>query len=199
MRRSAKNNWEGTENEEGDVFVALRPLWIIADQLSKLAQEVHQARIVAPPSPDSEVSPWIAGGQRLCFRSQIRFCIDVGGVKRHVAQPRPDRVEINARTKQVSSRCVANRMRTNSLGPKRWNLLRRSISMTGHERMNPKARHGFAISVEKQRTTGIATPDKGLEFRYCLLPERAKANLLTFTLDLHSETRTNSMRAIDGL
>src|SRR5215471_17128666 len=105
------------------------------------------------------------------------FRVDIRGIEREVTQPGSDRVEIEAGTKQVSSRRVANRMRTSSLGFKRRDAFRRSIPMTGHERMNPKARHGLAVSVEKQRTGDIATPDEGFEFRHCLFPERAKANL----------------------
>lgn len=63
--------------------------------------------------------------------------------------------------------------------------------MTGHERMNSKARRGFAIAVEKQRASGVSSPDKRFEFRHCLFPERAKANLPALSMDLH---RTGSRR-----
>lgn len=106
-------------------------------------------------------------------------------------QPGSDRVEINAGAKQVGRGRVANRMWADSLGLKRRGPFRRSVRMTGHERINPKARHGLAVSVEEQRTGGIATPDERLEFRHCLFRERAKANFPTLTLVLH---RTSSGR-----
>ena len=49
----------------------------------------------------------IAGSECLSFHCQVRFRINIGCVKRNVAQPCPDCIEINASTKQVGGGCMA--------------------------------------------------------------------------------------------
>ena len=90
---------------------------LLVSSPSEFPQELHQIRIVSPLFLDSAMpSSWIAGGQRLCFYSQVCFRVDIGCVKRNMAQPRPDCVEINAGAKQVGCGRVPNRVWADALG-----------------------------------------------------------------------------------
>jgi hypothetical protein len=78
---------------------------------SEPAKEFHYGGVISPPFFDSAIAAsWIARGEGLSFHGQVCLRIDIGSVKRNVAQPCPDCVEINASAKQVSCGCMANRM-----------------------------------------------------------------------------------------
>jgi hypothetical protein len=76
-------------------------------QTLQAAQELHQRRIVTPPSRGSGTRPKRRGRQHLRFRLEVHFRIDVGGVDRDVPQPREDRVDVDARAQQVGCGRVA--------------------------------------------------------------------------------------------
>jgi hypothetical protein len=87
------------------------------EKSSESAKEFHYAGIVSPPFLDSAAaSSWLTGGESLSFHGQVCFRIDVGGVKRNVAQPCPDCVEVNASAEQVGCGCMTDRMRAYPFG-----------------------------------------------------------------------------------
>src|SRR5487761_524503 len=102
-----------------------------------------------------------------------------------MAEPRPDRVDINTGTKQVGRSRVTNRKWANTLGLQGWDLFRRSFRVAHHKGMNSKARHGVAVSVEEQWPAWISTSDETMQFGHRLFPERTKPNFPAFAMNLH--------------
>jgi hypothetical protein len=69
---------------------------------SEPVKELHYPGVISPPFLCFAITAsWIAGGESLNFHGQVCLRIDIGRVKRNVAQPCPDCVEINTSTKQV--------------------------------------------------------------------------------------------------
>ena len=109
----------------------------------------------------------------------------MGCVKRNMAQPCSDCVEINTSAKQVGCGCMANRMRAYTFGFQRRDPYCRAFSMTRYERMDSEPCYGIAKSIEKQGIGGIPSSDEQPEFSHCLFPERAEPNLPAFSADFH--------------
>ena len=71
-------------------------------------QERHQPRIIAPASFRFVRIGKLALGQSLGFHLQVDLCIDVGGVKRNMPEPGPNRVDVHAGTEKVGGGRVAD-------------------------------------------------------------------------------------------
>lgn len=92
-----ENPGQRIESSPGKVTVASE-----TEASSESPKEFHNRGVISPPFFDPAIAAsWITRSESLSFHGQVCFRIDVGGVKRDVAQPRPDCVEINASTKQV--------------------------------------------------------------------------------------------------
>ena len=153
---------------------------------SERSQELHYAGVISPPFLDFAIAAsWIAGGESLSFHGQICFRINIGCIKRNVAQPRPDCVEINSSAKQVSCGCMTNRMRAYTFGFQRRDFYRRAFRMTCYKRVDSKPCYGIAISIEEQGIGGIPSSDERPEFSHCLFPEWAEPNLPALSTNLH--------------
>ena len=84
-------------------------------------QEVHQARVLLPPLP-SRLTINLAVRQRLGLHLQIDFRVHVRRRQRHMPQPRPNRVDVHPRSKQVGRRRVPDRVRADPFGAQRRQL-----------------------------------------------------------------------------
>ena len=65
---------------------------------SETAKELHNARVLAPHLSFAPAPTRVTGRQRLRFHFKIDFGVDIGGVDGNMSQPRPDRVDVYART-----------------------------------------------------------------------------------------------------
>ena len=115
---------------------------------SEPSKELHYAGVIPPSFLDSAIAAsWVAGGESLSFHGQVCLRINIGSVKRNVAQPCSDCVEVNASAKQVRGGCMADRMRANPFGFQRRDLCRRPFRMTRYKRVYSKPCYGIAISI----------------------------------------------------
>ena len=133
-------------------------LWV--NKSLQATKELHQVGIITPfqlrvDGSDSR----IASGQRFGLHCEVGFSVDIGGVHRDVTQPCADRIDVNARAKQMGCRCVSNGMRADLLVLQRWNLIGRGLDVPLHHGVNAKAGHAIAISIEEQ--IGVASPSTG--------------------------------------
>lgn len=80
----------------------------------KRAQEGHQTRFV-PTSNRLTVVTDVALSQRVGLHLEVDLGVNIGGVQRSVPKPPPDRVDVNAGTKQMAGCCMANGVRTDPL------------------------------------------------------------------------------------
>lgn len=74
----------------------------------ELAKEFDYAGVISPPFFGSAIAASrIASSESLSFHGHVCFRIDICRVKRNVAQPCPDCVEVNASARQVGCVCMA--------------------------------------------------------------------------------------------
>src|SRR6266478_3851252 len=78
------------------------------------AQKRHHIRLVPASNRTRRLSPC---QRRQCplFRCKVRLGIDVGRIERHVSEPSPDRIDVNARLQKMASGRVSDDMGTDSL------------------------------------------------------------------------------------
>jgi hypothetical protein len=78
------------------------------------AQERHHIRLVPLSNRTWSLSPC---QRRQCplFRCKVRLGIDVGRIERHMSEPSPDRIDVNARLQKMAGGRVSDDMRTDPL------------------------------------------------------------------------------------
>ena len=62
---------------------------------------------------------------RQCLRLhlEINLCVDIGRIHRDMAEPRADRVDVNACSEKVNRGCMPQRVRTDALAAHRLDLI----------------------------------------------------------------------------
>src|SRR6516162_1777322 len=72
------------------------------------AQESHDIWLAGPASSRPSCSPSRQCRQCSLFRSKVSLGVDVGGIERHVSEPSTDRIDIDARLKEMGGGRMAN-------------------------------------------------------------------------------------------
>ena len=72
------------------------------------AQESHDIWLAGSASSRPSCSPSRQCRQCSLFRSKVGLGVDVGGIERHVSEPSTDRIDIDARLKEMGGGRMAN-------------------------------------------------------------------------------------------
>jgi hypothetical protein len=79
------------------------------------AQESHDIGLAGPSASRPPSLPSRQHRQRSFFRGEVGLGVDVGGIERHVSEPSPDRVDVDARLQEMTGGGMANDVGTDMI------------------------------------------------------------------------------------
>src|SRR5208283_2435405 len=144
---------------------------------------LHDFRPSRPASGCLARSPLIECRQRPLLGRHIGLGVDAGGVQRHVAEPSPDRVDVDARLQQVRGGRMADYVRTDPLATK-WRAGGPQLRDVALDHgMNAVTRDGLTTTVQEHMLVMGPFVGKATEVLDGVGPERATALLAPLAHD----------------
>src|SRR6516164_249326 len=117
------------------------------------------------------------------FRGKVGLGVDIGGIERHVSEPRTDCIDVDARLKKMSGGRMANDVGTDPFSLQGRDRGTQPFDIAFNERMNAITRQRLSATVHEQVRLDRALPREMTEVLESCGPERASTLLVPFTRD----------------
>ncbi len=150
---------------------------VTGSERSQTTQKIHDIWLPGPPS----FCPLRAAPSQRCQRAllccEVDLDVDVGGIKRHVSEPSPDRIDVDACLQQVGGGRMTDDMGTDPPAMERRQRGTQGRDVTLDECVNAVSCEWLAPPVQEQSRLGRTLPCQPTKLLDGRIPERATALL----------------------